>query len=131
MEDPVVVTVRLREGEFNLWLPEQTCTAAECHRIHEQVQLVDKSVGEHGSHERSAAADVDPAVDPVFQIADRLRVRRVENVKRLLPERPLDQAGLREKFLLLTRHLNRAKMERLFERLQQIETEKTLDWLKV
>jgi 2-methylcitrate dehydratase PrpD len=47
------------------------------------------------------------------------------------PERPLDQAGLQEKFLLLTRHLDRAKMEGLFERLQQIETEKSLDWLKV
>jgi 2-methylcitrate dehydratase PrpD len=47
------------------------------------------------------------------------------------PERPLDQAGLREKFLLLTRHLDRAKMEGLFERLQQIEMEKSLDWLKV
>jgi 2-methylcitrate dehydratase PrpD len=47
------------------------------------------------------------------------------------PERPLDQAGLREKFLLLTRHLDRAKMEGLFERLQQIETEKSLDWLRV
>jgi len=47
------------------------------------------------------------------------------------PERPLDQAGLREKFMLLTRNFDRAKMERMFDRLQQIETEKTLDWLKV
>jgi 2-methylcitrate dehydratase PrpD len=47
------------------------------------------------------------------------------------PSRPLDQAGLREKFLLLTRHLDRAKMERMFERLQQIEREKDLDWLRV
>jgi 2-methylcitrate dehydratase PrpD len=47
------------------------------------------------------------------------------------PARPLDGAGLREKFLLLTRHLDRARMERMFERLQQIESEKDLVWLKV
>jgi 2-methylcitrate dehydratase PrpD len=47
------------------------------------------------------------------------------------PERPLDQAGLREKFMLLTRHLDRTKMERLFARLQQVEKERDLNWLKV
>lgn len=47
------------------------------------------------------------------------------------PQHPLDQEGLREKFMLLTRHLDRTKMERLFDRLQQIEAEKDLDWLKV
>jgi 2-methylcitrate dehydratase PrpD len=47
------------------------------------------------------------------------------------PERPLDQEGLREKFMLLTRHLDRIKMERLFERLQHIEEEKDLDWLRL
>ena len=47
------------------------------------------------------------------------------------PARPLDRAGLREKFLLLTKRFPRADMERLFDRLQNIETEKTLDWLSV
>jgi hypothetical protein len=47
------------------------------------------------------------------------------------PEYPLDQASLREKFMLLTRDLDRAKMERLFERLQQVEKERDLNWLKV
>ena len=47
------------------------------------------------------------------------------------PERPLDRAELREKFLVVTRHLDRAKMLRIFERLQHLETEKTLDWLSV
>jgi 2-methylcitrate dehydratase PrpD len=60
----------------------------------------------------------------------RVLTRRVTEF-RGTPERPLDQEGLREKFMLLTRHLDRAKMERLFERLQQIEGEKDLDWLKV
>jgi 2-methylcitrate dehydratase PrpD len=47
------------------------------------------------------------------------------------PGRPLDQADLKEKFMLLTRHLDRAKMESTFERLQRIETEKTLEWINV
>jgi 2-methylcitrate dehydratase PrpD len=47
------------------------------------------------------------------------------------PERPLDRAELRDKFLLLTRHIDRGRMERIFERLQAIEDEKALDWLAV
>jgi 2-methylcitrate dehydratase PrpD len=47
------------------------------------------------------------------------------------PERPLDRTGLYEKFALLTRNLDRTKTDRLFERLQTIENEKTLDWLAV
>ncbi len=47
------------------------------------------------------------------------------------PARPLDQAELKEKFMLMTRHLDRGKMEAMFERLQHIESEKTLDWVSV
>jgi 2-methylcitrate dehydratase PrpD len=47
------------------------------------------------------------------------------------PQRPLDQAELKEKFMLLTRHLERNKMETMFERLQHLESEKTLDWVRV
>jgi 2-methylcitrate dehydratase PrpD len=47
------------------------------------------------------------------------------------PERPLPRAELREKFLLLTRRLGRDRMIALFDRLQAIEEEKTLDWLNV
>jgi 2-methylcitrate dehydratase PrpD len=47
------------------------------------------------------------------------------------PERPLERAELREKFLLLTQRLGRDKMVSLFDRLQSIEDEKTLDWLNV
>jgi 2-methylcitrate dehydratase PrpD len=47
------------------------------------------------------------------------------------PERPLERAELREKFLLLTQRLGRYKMMPLFDRLQAIEDEKTLDWLNV
>jgi hypothetical protein len=38
---------------------------------------------------------------------------------------------MRDKFLLLTRHCDHKAAARLFERLQNIETEKNLDWVKV
>ncbi|MGI4946445.1 MAG: MmgE/PrpD family protein [Janthinobacterium lividum] len=47
------------------------------------------------------------------------------------PERPLDRDGLRHKFMLLTKAHSEADMARLFDRLQQIETEPALDWLSV
>ena len=47
------------------------------------------------------------------------------------PARPLDRAGLQEKFLLLTKRFPRAEMQRLFDRLQNLESEKTLDWISV
>jgi 2-methylcitrate dehydratase PrpD len=46
-------------------------------------------------------------------------------------ERPLDQAELKEKFMLMTAQRDRAKMEAMFERLQHIEIEKTLDWIDI
>jgi 2-methylcitrate dehydratase PrpD len=47
------------------------------------------------------------------------------------PERPMERADLQEKFLLLTQRLDRDRMMPLFDRLQAIEGEKTLDWLNV
>ena len=47
------------------------------------------------------------------------------------PERPLDRDGLRHKFMLLTKAHPEADMARLFDRLQQIDTEPALDWLSV
>ncbi len=47
------------------------------------------------------------------------------------PAQPLDEAGLREKFMLLTKRFPEAAMDRLFTRLQSIETENTIDWLDV
>jgi len=60
----------------------------------------------------------------------RALTRRVDGFKGT-PELPLDRAEMREKFLLLTRHCNRTAMVRLFERLQNIEGERNLDWIKV
>jgi 2-methylcitrate dehydratase PrpD len=47
------------------------------------------------------------------------------------PARPFDQAGLREKFLLLSKRFPRPATERMFDRLQNLENEKTLDWIAV
>jgi len=47
------------------------------------------------------------------------------------PESPLDRSGVRERFMLLTRHCPPADMERLLARLQNIENETSLDWLAV
>jgi 2-methylcitrate dehydratase PrpD len=47
------------------------------------------------------------------------------------PERPLDRAELREKFLLLTQHCDRDDMARMFDRLQDLENETNLDWIGV
>jgi 2-methylcitrate dehydratase PrpD len=46
------------------------------------------------------------------------------------PERPLDRAGLREKFMLLTRTQPENAMGQLFDRLQAIDDEKDLAWLR-
>jgi 2-methylcitrate dehydratase PrpD len=43
------------------------------------------------------------------------------------PARPFERADMREKFLLLTRHLPAA--EKTFERLQRLQEEESLDWL--
>jgi 2-methylcitrate dehydratase PrpD len=56
--------------------------------------------------------------------------RRVASFKGT-PARPLDQAELKEKFMLMTRHRDRSKMEAMFERLQHIEGEKTLEWVSL
>ena len=60
----------------------------------------------------------------------RALTRRVDGFKGT-PEQPLDRAEMREKFLLLTKACDRAAMARLFERLQNIEGERNLDWIKV
>jgi 2-methylcitrate dehydratase PrpD len=60
----------------------------------------------------------------------RTLTKRVDGFKGT-PDLPLDRAEMCEKFLLLTRHCDRGAMERLFERIQNLESERTLDWVKV
>jgi 2-methylcitrate dehydratase PrpD len=45
------------------------------------------------------------------------------------PAQPLDQRELREKFLLLTRHCSGEYMGDMFDRLQNLERESSLDWI--
>jgi 2-methylcitrate dehydratase PrpD len=56
--------------------------------------------------------------------------KRVDSFKGT-PEQPLDASEMREKFLLLTQHCDQKAMARLFERLQHVEIERDLDWIKV
>src|SRR4029434_10623815 len=43
------------------------------------------------------------------------------------PARPLDEPALREKFMLMSKRFPRADMDRLYQRLQNLENERTLD----
>jgi 2-methylcitrate dehydratase PrpD len=45
------------------------------------------------------------------------------------PARPLNEAGMREKFMLMSKRFPRADMDRLYQRLQNLENERTLEWL--
>jgi 2-methylcitrate dehydratase PrpD len=47
------------------------------------------------------------------------------------PARPLNEAGLREKFMLLAKRFPQPAMDRIFNRLQSVENEKDLSWLSV
>lgn len=47
------------------------------------------------------------------------------------PDNPLSPDELRAKFLMLTRHCDQAAMGRLFDRLQAVEGEPSLDWISV
>jgi 2-methylcitrate dehydratase PrpD len=47
------------------------------------------------------------------------------------PESPLSPDEMRDKFMMITSHCDPKAMGRLFDRIQNIEREKTLDWLKV
>jgi 2-methylcitrate dehydratase PrpD len=57
-------------------------------------------------------------------------VRRVDSFKGT-PEQPLSHDEMRDKFLLLTRHCDRTAMARVFERLQNLEVERSLDWIRI
>jgi 2-methylcitrate dehydratase PrpD len=74
---------------------------------------------------------LDPTATVTIRLKDGREVSRTVTSYKGTPERPLDRAELREKFLLLTRHLDRGRMEAMFERLQHIENEPSLDWVRV
>jgi 2-methylcitrate dehydratase PrpD len=70
-------------------------------------------------------------VTVTIRLKDAREVTRKVTSFKGTPERPLARPELREKFLLLTQRLGRDRMAPLFDRLQAIEEEKTLDWLNV
>jgi 2-methylcitrate dehydratase PrpD len=82
----------------------------------------------------------DLAVTVTVRLKDgRELTRRVTSFKGT-PERPLDRTELREKFLLLTGGaeglggpggLGRDRMAPMFDRLQRLESERSLDWLDI
>ena len=59
----------------------------------------------------------------------RVFTRRVTDFKGT-PESPLNAEEMREKFLLLTKHCDAREMARMFERIQNLENEHTLDFVK-
>jgi 2-methylcitrate dehydratase PrpD len=71
------------------------------------------------------------AVTVTVALKDGREVSRTVTSFKGTPERPLAHAELQEKFLLLTQRLGRDRMLPLFDRLQAIEEERTLDWLNV
>lgn len=93
--------------------------------IRELATRVSITVSEEAKHGHTIAATVSATLKD-----GRVLTKRVDSFKGT-PEQPLSRAEMREKFLLLTRHCDARAMARLFERLQNIENEKTLDWVKV
>ena len=87
--------------------------------------LVTISVADEARHGHTIAATVSVTLKD-----GRVLTRRVDSFKGT-PELPLNRDEMRDKFLLLTRHCDNKAMARLFERLQNLESEKNLDWIKV
>ena len=86
---------------------------------------VSVSIAEEAKHGHTLAATVTVTLNDGRSLS-----RRVEGFKGT-PELPLGRDEMRDKFLLLTRDCDRGAMARLFERLQNLEAERNLDWIKV
>ncbi len=71
------------------------------------------------------------AADVAVELKDGRVLKKVVSDFKGTPENPLQQADLRDRFMLLTRHCRTSDMERVFARLQNIEAETNLDWLAV
>jgi 2-methylcitrate dehydratase PrpD len=83
------------------------------------------SVADEAKHSHTIASTV------TVNLKDgRSLTRRVDSFKGT-PEQPLNRAEMREKFLLLTKACDGKAMARLFDRLQNLEAEHNLDWMKV
>jgi 2-methylcitrate dehydratase PrpD len=90
---------------------------------------------------RALARQVTVAADPVhghgitstvtITLKDGRKLKRRVDSFKGTPEEPLSREEMRDKFLLLTQHCDHAAMARLFDRLQNLEHERTLDWVNV
>ena len=47
------------------------------------------------------------------------------------PDQPMTQEQLREKFLMLTREFGEANMAAMFDRLQTLQDQKSIEWIGV
>jgi 2-methylcitrate dehydratase PrpD len=83
------------------------------------------SVAEEAKHGHTIASTV------TVKVKDRPAMTRHVDSFKGTPEQPLGRAEMRDKFLLLTKACNNTAMARLFERLQNLEGERNLDWIKV
>jgi 2-methylcitrate dehydratase PrpD len=83
------------------------------------------AVSDEASHGHTLASTVTVTLKD-----GRALTRRVADFKGT-PDSPLSRDEMRDKFLLLTRHCDRSAMDRLFERIQNLEDEPRLDWVKV
>jgi 2-methylcitrate dehydratase PrpD len=104
-------------------------------RSFDESAVRDRAILDLASRTKMAIAPGQDRRDLVATVTVRLNdgrevSRRVTSFKGT-PERPLDRAELEEKFLLLSSRLGREKMASLFDRLQSIENEKSLDLLNV
>jgi 2-methylcitrate dehydratase PrpD len=103
-------------------------------RSFDETALRDPRIGALAARVRISVAEKPPtplaAVVTVTLHGGQVLTRSVVDFKGT-PQRPLDQSEMREKFLLLTRHCIADDMEAMFERLQNLEREATLDWIAV
>src|SRR5437764_8649323 len=93
VDDAVVVPLTRGEGEpLVRVVGEEPRSATTRQRVHEQVELVDQLVGEHGPHELGAAADVEVAVDVALESTNRVGVVRPDDLA-VLPRRRREGSG--------------------------------------
>src|SRR3984893_6620764 len=102
-------------------------------RSFDEAALRDPQIRALASRVKITVADDPPAplaaAVTVTLHGGRVLTRSVSDFKGT-PQRPLDEAELRDKFLLLTRHCT-ADASEMFDRLQNLEREPALDWIAV
>jgi 2-methylcitrate dehydratase PrpD len=101
----------------------------------DEAAVHDPAIQAMASQVRMTVAPGQDADDVSSTVAVTLKDGRVltQRVTEFLgtPARPLTGSDMRQKFLLLTQKYPAKQMERLFDRLENIEAEANLDWLHV